>query len=132
MKYKVKLIYGSFFFSGPVSITGKNNEVEIDESEVTPDVAKAITAAAKSGIIETDITEFIDEAFPSEPVVDDNKGSEEVEPEVEETVSEETQRKHDCSFCAKPYVRDAMLDGIHTYMCEDHLFVEKEMRNEYP
>lgn len=57
---------------------------------------------------------------------------EKVEPEVEETVSEETQRKHDCSFCAKPYVRDAMLDGIHTYMCEDHLFVEKEMRNEYP
>lgn len=57
---------------------------------------------------------------------------EQLESKVEETVSEETQRKHDCSFCAKPYVRDALLDGIHTYMCEDHLFVEKEMRNEYP
>lgn len=57
---------------------------------------------------------------------------EQVEPEIEETVSEETQRMHDCSFCAKPYVRDAMLDGIHTYMCADHLFVEKEMKNEHP
>lgn len=105
MKYKVKLIYGSFFFSGPVSITGKNNEVEIDESEVTPDVAKAITAAAKSGIIETDITEFIDEAFPSEPVVDDNKGSEEVEPEVEEATDESIEPEEEASEDTAPRKR---------------------------
>jgi hypothetical protein len=56
----------------------------------------------------------------------------EIKPEAEKEKYETENRKHSCSFCHRDYVRDAYVGGVVTYMCEQHLFVEKEAGDAYP
>lgn len=99
MTYTVTLKHGSFFFSGPIAIAGLGNSVLVDESQLDYESTKAILAAKTSGIIDTDIPEYVQDTFQADisiqdevtEIVDDVEVAEEVQ-ESDDEVPETTRR----------------------------------------
>jgi hypothetical protein len=95
MKYKIRLVSGSFFFCGNIAITGVGSEIEVDAETVNETTLKSLRVSESSGIIKTDIpievVELTTSIFFNEGEIEEVTEATEVAQEVEEVKEEQVE-----------------------------------------